>query len=89
MASELPLLVSDCPAQATLINDTNSGVVFEAENEQSLAKAIIDLYHSPEERAKMGLAGKAAVLSTYSWDYTGKVLIDHYQSLKKDFTENV
>lgn len=40
MLGGLPLIVSDCTAQANLVNDNGLGVVFEADNDSSFIKAV-------------------------------------------------
>jgi glycosyltransferase involved in cell wall biosynthesis len=81
MAFGKPVIVSDCPAQAKLIEETNSGLVFEAENVDELAKAIISLVKNPALADELGANGKAAVNDKYDWQNTSTGLLKLYAGL--------
>lgn len=51
MLGGLPLIVSDCTAQANLIGDYDLGVVFEADNDSSFIQAIQKVYLNEDLRA--------------------------------------
>lgn len=50
MLGGLPLLVSDCTAQANLVRKNNLGLVFTAENDDSFIDAVIKAFQNEEAR---------------------------------------
>lgn len=83
MAGSRPLLVSDCPAQANVVNKTECGLVFEAGNAEDMANCLLQLYNNPVQARQMGKNGLAAVNEHYQWEATSKGLIDLYQQLSQ------
>ena len=83
MAMGIPLIVSDCPPQANLVKETNSGLVFKAEDEKDLAQAIMKIYRSEKLAREMGENARSAVMDSYHWEVTGKPLIQLYEGLEK------
>jgi glycosyltransferase involved in cell wall biosynthesis len=81
MAGSRPLLVSDCPAQANVVNKTECGLVFEAGNAEDMAHCLLELYNNPTEARKMGENGLRAVHEKYHWEETSKGLISLYKNL--------
>lgn len=64
-ATELPLVVSDLPGlRETVTEDT--GVRFPVGDASAAAAAIAALIDDPDRRARMGRAGRARVLATFS-----------------------
>lgn len=51
MLGGLPLIVSDCTAQANLVSDYNLGVVFEADNDSSFIQAVQQAHSKKDLRA--------------------------------------
>ena len=68
MHGGLPLIVSDCNAQASLVTSTSTGLVHPAGDALALAQAAIHLATNPEEAQAMGQKGKAAVANRFNWD---------------------
>ena len=68
MHGGLPLVVSDCPAQAALVRETSTGVVHTAGDVTSFAEAVISLGLDPQSANEMGQRGKLAVDQVYRWD---------------------
>jgi len=81
MAGARPVVVSDCDAQANVVNETNCGLVFEAGNAQELADCLNELYKNPHRAKEYGENGKQAVVDKYNWNETSKGLIALYQRL--------
>lgn len=82
MAYGLPLLVSDCPAQAALVNKHSAGLVYEAGNADQLAQTLERLHKNPEEALTLGENGKAAILTMQKEDFAHAKLRELYA---KDF----
>ena len=59
MLGGLPLIVSDCTAQANLISDYELGVVFEADKDSSFIQAIQQVYSNEGLRATWGQNAKS------------------------------
>lgn len=88
MACNRPLLVSDCPGQANVVNDIGCGLVFEAENANDMATAIKKLYAQPELCESMAEKGRTAVLSSHSWETLSAGLVTHYRELESKVRTN-
>jgi glycosyltransferase involved in cell wall biosynthesis len=68
LACGVPIIVTDFPGQADLVNEHGCGLVIEPNNPEVLAKAVSYLYHHPDERNSMGVNGKNAIQRGHSWD---------------------
>ena len=67
MHGGLALIVSDCPAQASLVQGTSTGLVHPAGDAHALAKAAIYLANNPDEAHNMGRRGQEAVVKRFNW----------------------
>ena len=67
MHGALPLVVSDCPAQANLVTTTNTGLVHRGGDVDSLVEAILTLAQNPSMAREMGERGQAAVKARFNW----------------------
>jgi len=74
----LPVIASNCPSQQAIIEKEKCGVVFEAGNREALKKSILELYHDPAKRQKMGKAGNESVIKKYNWQNAGDEIIRLY-----------
>lgn len=83
MAIGRPVIVSDCPAQAQVVQKEQCGLVHEAGNERDLADKILTLYENPVLRKQMGEKGRKAIKETYHWESTGKALIRLYNQIQR------
>ncbi|MBL4780840.1 MAG: glycosyltransferase family 4 protein [Porticoccaceae bacterium] len=68
MAMSRPVIAPDHGGAIEIIEDGVTGRLFKASNATSLAKSIAELYHSKEERRKIGEAARSHVLSAFSVD---------------------
>jgi glycosyltransferase involved in cell wall biosynthesis len=80
MHGGLPLIVSDCTAQASLVTSTSTGLVHPAGDAHALAQAAIHIATHPDEAQEMGRNGKAAVINRFNWaveiqDYVNAVCV--------------
>lgn len=81
MICSKPVLVSNCRPLARIVNETQSGLVFEADNSNDLANKLIKLYQEPEQASIMGQNGWHAALGSYAWRHDAKRLIQMYKEL--------
>ena len=58
MALGKPMIVSDCPAQERIVNQAQSGLVFEAGNVAEFVKSVHALFQDEELNAKLGKNGR-------------------------------
>ena len=82
MIFEKPVVVSTCAPLKRIVEETESGLTFRAEDPRNLAQRILTLYKSPELYANFGENGKAAAtLGKYSWQHHSDLLVKLYSSL--------
>ncbi|MEX2586099.1 MAG: glycosyltransferase family 4 protein [Balneolaceae bacterium] len=81
MAMGRPVVVSDCPAQAAVVEEEMCGRVHTAGEPEALATAILELWKRPEERRRMGGRGAAAVENRWNWTVTAPRLTGLYGKL--------
>ena len=77
-----PVLVSDCPAQAELIESEKAGLVHKAGDINDFAGKVLTLFRDSELREKAGLNAAAAVRERWSWEKTSVPLIDLYAKIR-------
>ncbi len=64
-----------------IVNETKSGLVYDANLKNDFLEKLMLLYNSPEKRTEMGKSGTKAVLEKYNWDSMVNNLIDEYRQL--------
>jgi glycosyltransferase involved in cell wall biosynthesis len=77
MATALPSLVSDIPANTKLIEDGVHGLVAPVGDEQALSRVLVRLLADASLRQKLAAAARRRVIDNYSMDK----VIDLYESL--------
>ena len=80
MAGGKPLVVSDCPPQAHVVESSRCGMVHPADDPVALAGVVKKLYLDKEECGKMGDNARKAVEQHWNWKETSKSLIQMYES---------
>lgn len=78
MAMGKPVIVSDCPAQAEVIEAAHCGLIHKADDPVSLAEKILYLINNEEEKLIMGVNAKKAITEIWDWQFKSKDLIDFY-----------
>lgn len=81
MALGRPVLVSDCPAQAELIDKENAGLVFAAGDTNDFADKVRIFYSDPDFAKRTGENGRHAVERKWNWEQTSRNLVDMYAQL--------
>jgi phosphatidyl-myo-inositol dimannoside synthase len=71
MAMERPVVVSDLPALAEIVEAPQRGRVFEPGDAAGLADAVQVLLADPEERQRLGRAGRDWVERERQWSHNG------------------
>jgi glycosyltransferase involved in cell wall biosynthesis len=81
MAMGKPLVVSDCPPQVRVVEETGCGLVHEGSNARDLANQLIHINYHPEKANDMGKRGKMAVVEKYNWHQSSIHLIEYYSEI--------
>lgn len=68
MACGVPVVVTNLPGQAGIVEGERCGLVVEPDQPAELARAVARLRDDAELRRAMGNAGRAAAEARYSWD---------------------
>ena len=84
MAMGKPVLVSNCPAQQKVVEDTACGLIHVADDPKSYAEQVLQLLQHPELCLEMGNNGLNAIKTSWNWDITGAALLDLYENLRVD-----
>ena len=77
-----PVIVSSCRPLARIVNETQSGLVFETNNSNDLAQKLVRIYREPEQSAEMGQNGYRAATGKYAWHHDAKRLNQMYHNLE-------
>lgn len=77
MASRVPVVAPAAGGPLDVVGDGVTGVLYPAEDDDALAQAVARLVAEPLTRARMGEAGRRAVLPR-SWDARCAELLVHY-----------
>ncbi|MEI6045840.1 MAG: glycosyltransferase family 4 protein, partial [Chloroflexota bacterium] len=77
MASGVPVVASDIPGYASVLDHDKQGALVEPRNGEALAMTLIHLLADAELRAQMGEAGKKKA-TEYSWHKVSQRVLDFY-----------
>ena len=80
MAAGTPVLASNIPGYAGVVDNGETGLLFEPKDEVSLANAIVSLMQQPELRARMAAKGRVHV-QRFSWDRVASEVLSYYDQL--------
>lgn len=78
MAGGATVVASDIPAFADVLGGGEFGALFESENSESLAKAIIDLLRDDQKRKGLAIAG-AKHAQIFDWSQVGEEIFEVYE----------
>jgi len=84
MASGLPVVASNFPLWKEIIEGNKCGLTVNPKKPEEIAKAIEYLIAHPAETKEMGENGRKAVSEKYNWENESKKLLDIYQQLTTD-----
>ncbi len=82
MAMRRPVLVSDLPALAEIVAAPERGHTFAAGDVGSLADAVAELLADPDERERLGAAGRAWIESERQWRHNGARYAEVFDCLR-------
>lgn len=90
MAMALPVIATNWGGPADYLDET-CGIVVEPTSREAfinnLAQAMIRLAQSPEERKRMGEAGRLKVINYYDWERKIDRILEIYQHTITDYTK--
>ena len=75
MYAQIPIIASDCEPIKRILNETNTGLIYESNNISQLTKTIIDLAENKEKYDSLIKNGKKAVLGKFNWNNDEKNLL--------------
>lgn len=81
MASELPVVTTDCAWVPNLVRPQNGGLIVPVGDAAAFASAVLALARDPDERRRMGRANREHVRTHYSWTASAAKLLAVYRSL--------
>ena len=81
-----PVIVSTCRPLKRIVEETQSGLVFEAGNPKHLSLQILALYRDPDLSSDCGRRGKESTFHRYNWFVEGEKLTRLYDSLSRNFS---
>ena len=74
MAAGTPIVASNLPAFTQLLDDGESGAIFESENPNSLAQTVLNLLANEKARSSLAIAGYEKAKS-FDWDSVGEQIL--------------
>jgi glycosyltransferase involved in cell wall biosynthesis len=83
MLMSKPVVVSSCRPLKRIVEETKSGLVFQAGDPKDLAKQILMLHVNPALQRECGRRGHKAATHRYDWAIEGRKLTGLYQSLSE------
>ncbi len=81
MIAGKPVVVSDVRPLKRIVEETQSGLVFEAGNAESLARVLVRLSRDPDLVQQLGHNGQQAARGPYAWRHDAARLVAMYQEL--------
>lgn len=80
MASGRPVVASNIPGYASVIEHGCEGLLVERKNPVALAEALVQLIEDPARRERMGCHGRATA-EEYSWDKVSRRVLRYYRDV--------
>jgi len=88
MATGKPIVATDIPGFAGLINHGVEGLLIKPRDEKALASALLSLLKDKAMRDRMGEKGKLKA-QDYSWEVVAQKVMSYYQKLLESRTREV
>jgi glycosyltransferase involved in cell wall biosynthesis len=76
-----PVVVSNIPGMLEVVTDGHTGLVFESENDQDLARRLIDAGNDSELLRRVAQRGYELMLARYSWTKIGRETATCYKRI--------
>ncbi len=80
MSASAPIIASDIPGFASVMEDGKEGLMVKPKDEAAMAQAIKRLIHNPGLRAQLGVGGRATV-DQYRWDRIADKVLAYYEEV--------
>jgi glycosyltransferase involved in cell wall biosynthesis len=87
MAVGLPSVVSNIPANRALVDDNNSGFLFDPHSSDELTECLRKIVNDPDARSKMGVEARKIAVKRYSFSKITNRLIGEYDNLINSVNE--
>jgi len=71
-ARQKPVICADIPALKELVNQTNGGLLFKADDKKDLTQKLKFILDNPKEAHQLGQNGYKYVKNNYTWDKVGQ-----------------
>ena len=81
MAQSLPVIVSSAKPLKRIVEETDCGYIFEAENAKSLTNTIIYILNNKNELLIKGTNGYHSIKNKYNWEEDQKILFQIIQKI--------
>jgi glycosyltransferase involved in cell wall biosynthesis len=81
MSAGIPIVAADFPQWRPIVEGSGCGLLVDSLDPEAIAEAIRYLFEHPDEAAKMGENGKAAVRKTFNWENEKAVLLKLYKTV--------
>lgn len=81
MVVGLPVVASDLPLQAAVVNDAACGYAVEGLSPEAHARAMCALLDDPERARALGESGRRVALQKYTWEAEANKLVALYREL--------
>lgn len=78
MITQKPILATNCSPIKRIIEETNSGFVYEHDEIESLVNSLKNIYSRWENGDSLSMSGKPFVLDKYNWAVDEKELLNIY-----------
>lgn len=80
MATERPIIASNIPGYAGVMQHGVQGLLVEPQDDQALAAAIVELMQNPDQRRAMGARGRLHA-QAYGWPKVARQVYNYYERL--------
>ena len=85
MSCELPVVLSNTAGIELYVENEVNGLIYNGDDSNSLANAIIKLIEDEELRKKLGENAREYVIKNQNWDKNMKIMEEYYYKLLHDF----
>ena len=82
MSAAIPVIASDTPIMAGIVNETNCGILADPLDTDQIADAMEWMLNNPEKAKEMGENGRQSVLMKYCWENERIKLLRFYENLQ-------
>lgn len=79
MASGLPVIATS--SSGSVVRDGQDGFVIPPRDPDTLAEKLVYLHARPDERRRLGTAGRAAIESAYTWRHYRQRVVNAYRTI--------